>query len=72
MIFAVYNNLGLHVSATPRDVVKAAWRMLAPIGKARRNRANRREFYRRLLREHTAAIELYVRVQGGASARRKG
>ncbi len=65
MIFAIYNSLGLHVSATPRDVVRAAWRMLGPIGRTHANRANRREFYRRLQAEHTAAIELYLYVTRG-------
>lgn len=60
MFFAIYNRLNLHVSATPREVIRAArGTMLRPRRMERAHRISRRHFYRCMLLEHRDARELY-------------
>lgn len=64
MTYDQYNRLRVHVSATPRQVVRAAYRMLSRQGKSRAARAARHEWLRAILREHRDAGRLYRQVMG--------
>lgn len=55
MTFAQYLRLGLHVSASSRDVIRAAHRLLPPRGRSRCMRGTRHAWLRSMLREHELA-----------------
>lgn len=63
-MFATYNRLGLHVSASPRRVIRAARGVIARNKLGRKHAANRKNFYRRILQEHKDAGDLYLYAMG--------
>ena len=66
MYTAVYNSFDLHVSASNREVIRAARNWMKP--EARRGpkyRDRRHRLYRIMLREHDDAAELYWAVTEG-------
>ena len=66
MTSGTYDRLGLHVSASNRDVIRAARKVIAR--QHRRDpskRAARKQFYRDMLREHERSIEVYHYVMRG-------
>lgn len=64
--FAAYNRLGLHVSASNREVVRAALRLLRRESRyGPKHRAPRQEFLRELIQHHHGARDLYLRVNSG-------
>lgn len=65
-MYGVYLRLGLHVSASEIDVIRAARKILTP--EARRDpkfRATRKQMYRDLLVHHEQACKLYRFVMRG-------
>jgi hypothetical protein len=65
-MYSTYARLGLHVSASSREVIKAARSLIAK--KLRRNpqwRPERKGFYREMLDHHLNAQRLYRAVQTG-------
>jgi hypothetical protein len=62
MMQGVYNRLGLHVSASPRQVIRAARKVIARHRLGHRHRDTRAEFYLRMLENHMAAQSLYYEV----------
>lgn len=63
-MLGTYNRLGLHVSATSREVIKAASRKLTPAARtSREQREARHEFYRTMLRYHEDARDLVARFR---------
>lgn len=67
MTTAQYHRLRLHVSATNRDVVRAASQMIAPWHRRSREvRAERHAFYRSAIERHEAARDLFAFVARGA------
>lgn len=57
--YSTYNRLNLHVSATPKEVVRAARMKLQPFTWTdRRFRAARHAFFREILAHHHEAQEM--------------
>lgn len=59
-----YLRLGLHVSASNRAVVRAAWALLNHQGKSHRMRTARHQWLRLVLAAHHAAQAEYDLVMG--------
>lgn len=58
-MFGTYQRLRLHVSATPREVIKAAQGKLKKAARySREQRAARHAFYRQMLEYHQGARDL--------------
>lgn len=69
-MFGTYNRLGVHVSASNVDVIRAASRKLQRRDRyTRKHREARHAFYRVMLHQHEQARELYSFVMGGCHAR---
>lgn len=65
-MFSTYCRLGLHVNATDIDVIRAArLKIAAQHRRGRAKRAQRHEFYRRILRIHLEARALFRDVMLG-------
>jgi hypothetical protein len=64
MTYGQYLRLRLHVSASPRSVIRAAHGMLSAQGKGSAMRANRHAWIRTILAEHVEAQALARRVGG--------
>ena len=62
-MFATYQRLGVPVSASSREVIKAASRKLAKAAFTREHRTFRHDFYRAMLKHHDAAwrVAFFVR-----------
>lgn len=66
MIHAQYNRLGLPVTASNREVVKAAHKLLAQhCRRAYAYRDARHAWLRSMLNEHAEAFVLFAYVMGG-------
>jgi len=65
MITSQYNRLGVSVTASNSEVIRASQRMLSAKGKGRALRAERHRWYRALLATHARAFAMYCYVQGG-------
>lgn len=63
--FAQYNRLRLHVSASKREVIKAAHRLLAPSAKTRQQRLARHDWLRSVLHQHDQSFILYAATMSG-------
>jgi hypothetical protein len=63
--FAQYNRLRLHVSASKREVIKAAHRMLAPSAKTRQQRLARHDWLRSVLSQHDQSFILFAATVAG-------
>ena len=59
MIHAQYNRLHVHVGATSRRVIRAAFRMLSSKGRTRAMRDARHTWLRAILKEHAEAGALF-------------
>jgi hypothetical protein len=57
--FGTYQRLGMHVSTSNRGVLMAAWRKLSPLGRSRKHREFRHEYFRAILAHHRDAQALY-------------
>lgn len=65
-MLGTYNRLNLHVSASPREVIRAASRKIKRSHRyAREHRADRHKFYRLMLDYHGEAGELFRAVAHG-------
>ena len=62
---STYNRLNLHVSASPRQVIRAARTKLRPAGKSRAQRGARHIYLRDMLSYHADARALYRAVATG-------
>lgn len=58
-MYAQYQRLNLHVSASNREVVKAAHKLLSPKGKSSTQRRARHDWLRQILQYHHDARQLY-------------
>jgi hypothetical protein len=56
-MFSTYLRLRLHVSATPREVIRATYGRLKPSARARAHRAPRHAILRDMLAHHARAQE---------------
>ena len=63
--YGTYSRLNLHVSASGRDVVRAAHKKLAPKGKSREQRAARHAFLACMIMHHCNASRLFRMVARG-------
>jgi hypothetical protein len=62
LYFGTYNRLRLHVSATPKQVLRALYKKLRPIALTRGQRMHRHAIARDILECHCAARALYARA----------
>ena len=60
-----YERLGLHISASSRELVRKAYKRLSEEGKSRSFRTERHEWIRSLIGEHREARKLYNWVARG-------
>ena len=60
--FGTYHRLRLHVSATPKQVLRALYKKLRPAAFTRAQRIHRHAIARDILKCHCEAQALYVRV----------
>jgi len=60
MYFGIYNRLRLHVSATPRQVLRALYRKLKPTARQHQHRESRHAIARAILSEHADARQLFI------------
>jgi len=63
MMYGTYCRLGLHVSQSNVEVIRATRRLLNPEGRGRKYRKKRQDLYRAMLKEHKAAQELFRRYR---------
>jgi hypothetical protein len=63
MYYGLYNRLRVHVSASPKHVLRALYRKLKPSAKKRANRDARHAIARAILREHCDAREIFIRYR---------
>jgi len=61
--YGTYTRLGVRVSASAREVIRAGRRKLAPTGKTRAQREARHEFLRAMLAHHESARDLVRRYR---------
>lgn len=66
--YSLYLRLDLHVTESPRAVIRAARSRLAPSGRSRAQRQARHDYLRDMLAYHVDALDLYRRVQSGRLA----
>ena len=67
MFWGTYCRLNLHVSASTRDVLRAAQKVIKPEARySRKARKQRHFFYRNMLAMHNRAVELYQKVNTGS------
>ena len=59
MIHAQYNRLNVHVGASSRRVIRAAFKMLSTKGRSRAMRQQRHDWLRAILKEHADALALF-------------
>ena len=66
MYHSIYNNLNLHVAASPREVIRTTLgRLKKRCRYARKSRGERHKLLRAMLREHRDAGKLYLEVMSG-------
>jgi hypothetical protein len=66
MMFGAYQRLGLHVSATAREVIAAARTKVASTGRTRAQREARHAYYREMLVYHHSARSVYDMAMSGS------
>jgi hypothetical protein len=62
LYFGTYHRLRLHVSATPKQVLRALYKKLRPIALTRGQRVHRHAIARDIFDCHCAARALYAKV----------
>ena len=60
--FGTYHRLRLHVSATPKHVLRALYKKLRPVALTRGQRMHRHEIARDILECHCYARQLFQRA----------
>lgn len=63
MYYGTYHRLRVHVSATPKQVLRALYKKLRPIALTRQQRANRHAIAREILAHHRDAREIFIRYR---------
>jgi len=62
LYFGTYHRLRLHVSATPKQVLRALYKKLRPVALTQGQRMHRHAIARDILQCHCAARNLFQRV----------
>ena len=63
MYYGVYHRLRLHVSATPKQVLRALYKKLRPFALTREQRIHRHAIAREILAHHCDAREIFIRYR---------
>ena len=58
--YGTYNRLNLHVSATPKQVLRALYKKLKPSARKRKFRENRHAIARDVLQHHCDARSIFI------------
>jgi hypothetical protein len=61
--YGTYNRLGLHVSATPKQVLRALYKKLKPTARKRQQREHRHFIARVVLMHHCDARKIFAQYR---------